>query len=67
MLQGPNFELYESLLSKFDNIQLTLSGGISSVDDLVKAQETGVHNTIIGKALYENKITLNDIRLWKRN
>ncbi len=67
MLQGPNFELYQSLLSRFASIQLTLSGGISSVDDLVRAQKIGVHNAIIGKALYENKITLKDIRLWKRN
>lgn len=67
MLQGPNFKLYESLLRKFDNIELTLSGGVSKVADLEQASTLGIHNAIIGKALYEHRITLNDIRLWKRN
>lgn len=64
MLAGPNFSLYESLLKRFPTIELTLSGGVSSMDDLNKAQTIGLHAAIIGKALYEGRITLNDLREW---
>lgn len=67
MLQGPNFELYASLLQKFPNVELTLSGGVSSMNDIEKANDMGLDAIIIGKALYENKITLNHICLWQTN
>lgn len=64
MLEGPNFELYRKLLQQFPTIELTLSGGVSSMDDLHKAKASGLHAAIIGKALYEGRITLNDLREW---
>ncbi len=62
MLQGPNFDLYESLLKMFPEIEFTLSGGISSMDDVRKAAEMGLHATIIGKALYEGRIKVEELK-----
>ena len=67
MLQGPNYQLYAELLREFPTIQFTLSGGVAGMDDLIQAQQTGVHAAIIGKALYEGKVTLNNLKQWKRN
>ena len=61
MLQGPNFPLYTKLLQEFPEITLTLSGGVSKKDDLLKAESLGLHAAIIGKALYEGKIALNEL------
>jgi len=60
-LQGPDFALYGELMQKFPGIFLIASGGVSSVDDLYALREQGLSAAIIGKAFYENKITLSDI------
>jgi phosphoribosylformimino-5-aminoimidazole carboxamide ribotide isomerase len=60
MLQGPSTELYREILEAC-NIQLTASGGISSISDLVALKELGCHAAIVGKALYEGKIKLSEI------
>ncbi len=67
MLQGPNFDLYKSLLQRFPNIELTLSGGVASMHDLDVAAQAGLHHAIIGKAIYEGKITMEELRLWSQN
>ena len=67
MLQGPNFPLYVELKEKYPTVDTTLSGGISSMDDIRKAAELGLHSVIIGKAIYEGRITLKDLELWLRN
>ena len=67
MLQGPNFPLYVELKEKYPAVDTTLSGGISSMDDIRKAAELGLHSVIIGKAIYEGRITLKDLELWLRN
>ena len=67
MLQGPNFPLYVELKEKFPTVDTTLSGGISSMDDIRKAHELGLHSVIIGKAIYEGRITLKDLELWLQN
>jgi phosphoribosylformimino-5-aminoimidazole carboxamide ribotide isomerase len=67
MLQGPNFPLYVELKEKYPTVDTTLSGGISSMDDIRKAAELGLHSVIIGKAIYEGRITLKDLDLWLRN
>jgi len=60
MLQGPSFDLYQSILKKAD-IQLIASGGVSCFEELTKLSEIGCEATIIGKAIYENRIELKDI------
>lgn len=67
MLQGPNFPLYVELKENFPTVDTTLSGGISSMDDIRKAHELGLHSVIIGKAIYEGRITLKDLELWLQN
>lgn len=64
MLQGPNFPLYVELKEKFPTVDTTLSGGISSMNDIEKAAELGLHSVIIGKAIYEGRITLKELELW---
>ncbi len=64
MLQGPSFELYTRLQSEFPEISFTVSGGISSMDDIRKLDRLGLKKVIVGKAIYENRITLKDIGQW---
>lgn len=67
MLQGPNFPLYVELKEKFPMLNTTLSGGISSMADIAKAASLGLHSVIVGKAIYEGRITLNDLKQWLQN
>ena len=61
MLTGPNFEML-SQLQQLPFIRLIASGGMSSIADLKKLQAMGVYGAITGKALYEGKITMAEIR-----
>ncbi|WP_010522562.1 1-(5-phosphoribosyl)-5-[(5-phosphoribosylamino)methylideneamino]imidazole-4-carboxamide isomerase [Aquimarina agarivorans] len=61
MLQGPSFDLYKKILNQIPNIKLIASGGISSFDELPKLAEIGCEGTIIGKAIYENRISLKQL------
>ncbi len=61
MLQGPATELYREIQDKTD-IDLIASGGVSSMDDLYLLIELGCSGAIIGKAIYEGKITLKQLR-----
>ncbi|MEZ4787999.1 MAG: 1-(5-phosphoribosyl)-5-[(5-phosphoribosylamino)methylideneamino]imidazole-4-carboxamide isomerase [Flavobacterium haoranii] len=75
MLQGPSFDLYEKIIqscvtsnlslraeSRSEKIKLIASGGISTFDELPKLAELGCEGTIIGKAIYENRITLKQLK-----
>lgn len=61
MLQGPSFELYRRILSQTDHLKLIASGGISTFDELPRLAELGCEGTIIGKAIYENRISLKQL------
>lgn len=61
MLEGPSFALYERILSKTKNIKLIASGGISTFAELPKLASLGCEGTIIGKAIYENRISLKQL------
>jgi phosphoribosylformimino-5-aminoimidazole carboxamide ribotide isomerase len=61
MLEGPSFDLYAKILAKAKEIRLIASGGISTFDELPKLAELGCEGTIIGKAIYENRITLKQL------
>ena len=64
MLTGPNFEMLE-MLQALPGISLIASGGVSSPDDLKKLQDMGIYGAICGKALYEGRVTMEDIRKLK--
>ena len=66
MLQGPTTELYVQLRKAFPEVVFTVSGGVSSLDDIRALDAAGLQRAIVGKALYENRITLKDIALWSQ-
>ncbi|MGY6647872.1 1-(5-phosphoribosyl)-5-[(5-phosphoribosylamino)methylideneamino]imidazole-4-carboxamide isomerase [Wenyingzhuangia sp. IMCC45574] len=61
MLQGPSFDLYEKILKECSNVKLIASGGISTFEELPKLAALGCEGTIVGKAIYENKISLKQL------
>ncbi|MEP1034800.1 1-(5-phosphoribosyl)-5-[(5-phosphoribosylamino)methylideneamino]imidazole-4-carboxamide isomerase [Ekhidna sp.] len=61
MLEGPSFALYNSILKKIPDLKLIASGGVSSIDDLIKLKENGLEGAIVGKAIYENRVTLKEL------
>ena len=61
MLQGPSFELYTEILNKTPLINLIASGGVSTYEELPKLADLGCSAVIIGKAIYEGKITLKQL------
>lgn len=63
MLQGTSNELYKEILEK-TKVKLIASGGVSSLDDLIKLSELGCDGAIIGKALYEGRIKLKELKSW---
>ncbi|HEX7903607.1 MAG TPA: 1-(5-phosphoribosyl)-5-[(5-phosphoribosylamino)methylideneamino]imidazole-4-carboxamide isomerase [Chitinophagaceae bacterium] len=62
LLQGPSTLLYKKILNQHPSIDLVASGGVSTVKDLDELREAGCSGAIIGKALYENRITLNELK-----
>jgi len=62
MLEGPSFSLYEKILTAFSDINLIASGGVSSFEELPKLQLLGCEGVIIGKAIYEGKISLKQLQ-----
>lgn len=61
MLQGPDFDLYTTLASRYPDIVLTVSGGISSLADVIKVKDLGLPRVIVGKAIYEGLIDINQL------
>ena len=61
MLDGPSFKLYEKIIKKNKIIKLIASGGVSKISDLSILSMLGCEGVIIGKAIYENEISLRDL------
>ena len=66
MLEGPSTELYIEILDK-TSVQLVASGGISGITDVYKMKDIGCTGTIIGKAIYEGKISLQQLQKFIEN
>jgi phosphoribosylformimino-5-aminoimidazole carboxamide ribotide isomerase len=60
-LQGPSIELYRKIIAKFPDLQLIASGGVSNLQDLKDLREIGCSAAIVGKAIYENRISLTEL------
>ena len=60
MLNGPAIELYDEIM-KSSKVKLIASGGITTIDDVLKLKELGCEGAIIGKAIYENTINLKEL------
>ncbi len=61
-LEGPSIDLYKNIITESPEINLIASGGVSSMDDLFKLKEIGCTGAIVGKAIYENRIHLDDLK-----
>ena len=64
MLQGPSFDLYERILTQSSDIKLIPSGGISTFHEIPQLAKLGCEGVIIGKAIYENRISLKELETY---
>ena len=62
MLDGPDVDLYSRLAGKYPGLQIVASGGVGSMDDVERLDMAGIPAVIVGKAIYEGRISLDDIR-----
>ncbi|HEU0226938.1 MAG TPA: 1-(5-phosphoribosyl)-5-[(5-phosphoribosylamino)methylideneamino]imidazole-4-carboxamide isomerase [Arachidicoccus soli] len=62
LLQGPSVELYTKIVTQFPAINFIASGGVSSLDDLKALQNVGCSGAIVGKAIYEARISLEELK-----
>lgn len=60
MMVGPNFEVYETL-NEETNLNIIASGGVTTIDDIKRLNKMNMYGAIIGKALYENLLTLEEV------
>lgn len=67
MLSGPNTELYTSLQAAFPGIDFTVSGGISAASDISALDALGLRRVIVGKAFYEGRISMEELKVWWQN
>jgi phosphoribosylformimino-5-aminoimidazole carboxamide ribotide isomerase len=61
LLQGASTELYGQIIKKFPELKLIASGGVANVSDLHELKALGCWGAIIGKAIYENRISLDEL------
>ena len=61
MLEGPALGLYQELIERYPGIELIASGGVSSYEDPGELERIGVKSVIVGKAIYEKKIVLEEL------
>ncbi|MDR7132249.1 phosphoribosylformimino-5-aminoimidazole carboxamide ribotide isomerase [Algoriphagus sp. 4150] len=64
LLQGPSVDLYKEILEEIPGVKLIASGGVSSVQDLEELEKIGVYGTIVGKAYYEGRVTLEELAVF---
>jgi phosphoribosylformimino-5-aminoimidazole carboxamide ribotide isomerase len=62
LLQGTSIDLYKKILSAFPQLNLIASGGVSAISDIEELDVIGCSGVIIGKALYEGKIQLSQLK-----
>ncbi|HEY4612418.1 MAG TPA: 1-(5-phosphoribosyl)-5-[(5-phosphoribosylamino)methylideneamino]imidazole-4-carboxamide isomerase [Bacteroidota bacterium] len=62
MMEGPNIDLYKEIRKFFSSIELIASGGVSSLQDIHALAEVGISGVVVGKALYEGRLDLKELR-----
>lgn len=62
MLSGPAEQLYVDLSARYPEVTFTVSGGISSEEDILRLEALGLQRVIVGKAIYENRISLGRLK-----
>lgn len=61
MLEGPSMALYKEILSAYPDLYLIASGGVSCLQDILDLESAGIPAVILGKAIYENRVTLKEL------
>jgi phosphoribosylformimino-5-aminoimidazole carboxamide ribotide isomerase len=61
-LEGPSIDLYKNVISKFPELFFVASGGVSSLKDLEELKDIGCKGVIVGKAIYEKRISLSELQ-----
>ncbi len=61
MMSGSSIELYSTIINQFPELNLIASGGVASMNEVIELQEKGLYGAIVGKAIYEGQISLDDI------
>ena len=61
MLSGSSIELYKDILGEIPSLKLIASGGVTSIQEIEQLQEKGLYGAIVGKAMYEGRITLKEL------
>jgi len=61
VMEGPSIELYKQIMEEHPSIHLIASGGVSKMEDVIQLKNIGCSGVIIGKAIYEGKITLQEL------
>jgi phosphoribosylformimino-5-aminoimidazole carboxamide ribotide isomerase len=64
LLQGPGIDLYKKIMNQHPSIDLIASGGVSNLNDLLELREAGCDGAIVGKAIYEKKISLKELQIF---
>ncbi|WP_143307844.1 1-(5-phosphoribosyl)-5-[(5-phosphoribosylamino)methylideneamino]imidazole-4-carboxamide isomerase [Chitinophaga vietnamensis] len=62
LLQGPSVDLYKKIIERFAGINFVASGGVSNIGDVAALQEIGCNGVIIGKAIYEGRISMAELK-----
>lgn len=62
LLEGPSIDLYKKIMIEFPKINLIASGGVANLKDLEDLKEIGCSGAIVGKAIYEKRITLTELK-----
>lgn len=65
MLSGPNVELYKDMMAEFPELHVTASGGVSCMQDVLQLDAAGVPSVIMGKAIYEGRITFHELEKYQ--
>ncbi len=66
-LEGPAIDLYKNIITQFPSLQFIASGGVACMDDLVELKEIGCAGAIVGKAIYEGRISVKEIAQINKN
>jgi phosphoribosylformimino-5-aminoimidazole carboxamide ribotide isomerase len=66
LLEGPSAELYKKIIERFPSLHFIASGGVSSVEDVEELAAIGCKGVIIGKAIYENRISLRELQTFAK-
>ena len=66
VLAGPAVDLYKDMSEKFPELEIIASGGVASMNDIYELDKLPLHGVIVGKAIYENRITMKEIEEFRR-